>query len=670
MADVITIDLNAKPAIDGFEALIDEIVKTDKATDQLEASGQKAVSSFNRVRSQATATNPALNQMQERLSQLGVQFSTGSEKAAGFVPQLLRLGPAGITAVAAVGGIAASLAILNNTGLRDGKSNLDRLGTSFGDLAKTVLPSIDVIGKADEVVTGISDTIIFNTEVLTKNAREWVAWLKGVKDTTETDKFFERTQAGFAKLREEEKKYADAAKARGEAAEVAGIKTVEEVKQRIQWLREEASQIVLNTRDEKERDAKLQEVGQRRQALEARLLEVEKETAQARAAAVKYWADQRIAAEQRVAASYKEQRQKEAKAYEESIEFQKRVAKDWADYQKGLASDRRQGLLSDAEAIVRARRDEEVALAERLEGAQKEAAIKKANSELDDSLHVIRIKRIKEEMNDRLGATKVAALEEEIRLHNQTENESRLNTQTRKAFKDRQDDLQKQLRDAQQEAAKIVLDTDRKLAVAEADFKRQQLTRQIQDRTAAAAKQIELEKQKKEALDRLAKGEGTSSGEGIDAQAILKAQRPQDVRKQLMDRAAAEARQRFRFENRDLDRRAESSDDAREELKRGQNKAAAEAAKQASQDFAKGKTDPARLAQAEVDAANKTAQALVQRGDLDKSVAQALANQLQIAAQQQAKQEQLDRELKALKDGQDALIGASNPGRGRSNGQR
>lgn len=642
MADVITLDVNEKPAIDGFENLIDEIVKVDKATDRLEDSGNKAVSTINRIRPAAAQTSPALNQIQERVSQLGFQLSTGSEKAAGFVPQLLRLGPAGATAVAAVGGLAAGLAILNNTGLRDGKSNLDRLGKAAGDLVGQFVPTIDVIKTADDTITGMSDTIIANTEVLTENVRKWGLWVKGVQDTKKTDEFFARTQAGFEKLREEEKRLTAETDKRKQSEEIANIKTIDEVSNRLRWLREEQSQIVRNTISEKERDDKLQESFQKRAALEARLTELEKNAAAERAAAVKFWADLRIAQEQRVAADYQKQRDFEAKAYQQSIDFQKRVAKDFADYQKGLQSDRRSGILDTAEAVVRAKSEEEKALAERLQGEAREAAIRKSNSDLDDNLHTIRIKRIKEEMNQRLQATKIAEVEEEIRLHNQTEGDAKLNTQTMRAFKQRQAELQQQLKEAQQEGAKIVLDADRKLAVEEADYKRQQLVRQIQDRTEAARKQIQVEKDKKAALEGIEKG-ASLGVPGFDAAAVLKAQRPEDVRRQLMERARRDA--------------AAGGGDKREQ---------ADAARQAAFDFAKGKTDPTKLAQAELDAANKTVGAMVAGGKLDNAVAGALANQLRIAAQQQAESDQIKKRVDEIQKIQDALINASNPARNRA----
>jgi len=639
MADIITIDVNEKPAIDGFENLIDEIVKTDKATDRLEESGNKAVSTINRIRPASAQSSAALGQMGERVSQLGVQFSTGSEKLAGFVPNLMRLGPAGGVAVAAVAGIAGGLAILNNTGLRDGKSNLDRLGGAFGNLYKEIGPNIDILKTADNTITGISDTIISNTEVLTENTRKWVAWIKGVEDTKKTDEFFARTQSGFEKLREEEKRLTAETDKRKQSEEIANVKTIEEISNRLKWLREEQSQIVLNTMNEKERDQKLQESFQKRAALEARLTELEKSAAAERAAAAKYWADLRIDAEKRVAASYKQQRDFEAKAYEESIAFQKRVAKDFAEYQRGLASDRREGFLDTAEAIVRARNEEEKALAERLQGEAREAAIRKSNSELDDSLHVLRIKRIKEEMNQRLQATKVAEVEEEIRLHQQGENDSKLNTQTRNAFKQRTAELEQKLKEAQQDAAKIVLDADRKLAVEEADFKRQQLVRQIQDRTEAARKQIQVEKDKKAALDGVAKG-ASEGVPGLDASAILKAQRPEDVRRQLIERA-----------------RRDAGPDKKDQ---------ADAARQAAQDFARGKVDPTKMAQAEMDAANKTVGAMVSSGKLDQATGQAIANQIRIAAQQQAETDQLKKRMDELQKIQDALINASNPNRNRA----
>lgn len=648
MADVITLDVNEKPAIDGFENLIDEIVKVDKATDKLEDSGNRAVSTINRIRPAAAQSSAALGQIGEKVSQLGVQFSTGSEKVAGFVPNLLRLGPAGSAAVATVGGLAAGLTILNNTGLRDGKSNLDRLGKSAGDLAGQFLPAIDVVKTADKTISGISDTIVENTDVLAENIRKWALWVKGVRDTKETDDFFERTQSGYAKLREEEKRLSSETEKRKKSEEIANIKTIDEVSNRLRWLDEEQSQIIRNTISEKERDEKLQESFQKQAALESRLAELEKAGAAERAANAKFWADRRIAEEQRVATSFAQQREFESKAFQESIDFQKRVAKDWADYQRGLQADRRSGILDTAEAVIRAKAEEEKALAERMQGEARDAAVRKSNSDLDDNLHTLRIKRIKEEMNQRLQATKVSEVEDEIRRHNQTEGDAKLNSETMRAFKQRQVELQQQLKEAQQEGARIVLDADRKLAVEEAEYKRQQLVRQIQDRTESARKQIQVEKDKKAALENIEKG-ASAGVPGFDASAVLRAQRPEDVRRQLMERARRDA--------------AAGGGDKSDQ---------AAAARQAAVQFSQGKTDPTKLAQAELDAANKTVGAMVASGKLDNAMAAALGNQLRIAAQQQAESEQIKKRVEEIQNVQDALINASNPARNRAGagGQR
>lgn len=679
MADVITIDVNEKPAIDGFENLIDEIVKTDKATDRLEASGNKAVSTINRIKPAAGQSSAALSQMGEKVSQVGVHLTTGNEKLAGFVPNLLRLGPAGAIAVGAVAGLAGGLAILSNTGLKDGKSNLDRLTTSFGGLYKEVGPNINLLKMADDAVTNVSRTIAFNTNALAENARTWVLWAKGVQDTKKTDEYFARTQSGFAKLREEEVRLGEETKKRSQTEGIASVKTIQEINQRLRWLREEQVQIINNSTTEEERDRRLQESFQKRGQLEARLTELEKSSAAERAAAVKAWADQRIAADQRVAASYKQQREIESKAYQESISFQKQVAKDWADFQKGLAADRREGFLNDAEGILRAKAEEEKALAERLQGAAKEAAIKKATDDLDSALFSLRQKRIREEMNQRLQASKVSEVENEIRAHRQTENDAKLNQQTMRAFKNRDAELQQRLKEAQQEEAKIVLDANRKLGVAEGDFKRQQLAKQIQDRAEAANKQIQIEKDKKSALEAAAKDAG------VDAGAILNGQDPNQVRRNLMDRARKEAAQRFaqseqgrqlqetsKFEKQWGSELGVDPNKSANQFRRMQAQAQADAARQASADFQRGKTDPGRLAQAELDAANKTVGAMVSSGKLDAALAQAVGNQLTIAAKQQAQADQLAKDVKSLQDAQNALINAANPARNRAGagGQR
>jgi len=717
MADVITLDVNEKPAIDGFENLIDEIVKVDKATDKLEDSGNRAVSTINRIRPAAAQSSAALGQIGEKVSQLGVQFSTGSEKVAGFVPNLLRLGPAGSAAVATVGGLAAGLTILNNTGLRDGKSNLDRLGKSAGDLAGQFLPAIDVVKTADKTISGISDTIVENTDVLAENIRKWALWVKGVRDTKETDDFFERTQSGFAKLREEEKRLSSETDKRKKSEEIANIKTIDEVSNRLRWLREEQSQIIRNTVSEKERDEKLQESFQKRAALESRLAELEKAGAAERAANAKFWADRRIAEEQRVATSFAQQREFESKAFQESIDFQKRVAKDWADYQRGLQADRRSGILDTAEAVIRAKAEEEKALAERMQGEARDAAVRKSNSDLDDNLHTLRIKRIKEEMNQRLQATKVSEVEDEIRRHNQTEGDAKLNSETMRAFKQRQVELQQQLKEAQQEGARIVLDGDRSLAIEEQAFKRQQAVRAIEerkeaekrqidiakaskdaelsiseinrkfveskqeeeykkrremadvyykwmtaenghtakevfefnremylrgldDKRAADKRQIEMEREKRAVLVELAKAKGLDARASEGAFNILQNQDPRKVRQELIDRA-----------------RRDAGPDKKDQ---------ADAARQAARDFAKGNVDPTKMAQAELDAANKTVGAMVAGGKLDNAMAQALGNQLRIAAQLKADTDRVQKQVDELQKVQDALINASNPNRNRA----
>jgi hypothetical protein len=645
MADVITIDVNEKPAIDGFENLIDEIIKTDKATDKLEASGAKAVNTINRIRPAAAQTGQQVSALTSKLAQLGGEVTTGSGKFASFVPDLLKLGPGATVALAGVAGLAGGLAVLNNTGLREGKSNLDRLGGAFGDLYKSVGPTVDIIKTADDTITGISDTIVFNTQKLTENANAWVNWIKGIENTPGADKFFERTEKGFNVLQEEEKRLAAESMKRGQASELASVKTIEGINQRVKWLKEEQAQIILGARNEKERDQLIQESFEKRKALEARALEIEREIAAQRAINAKYWADLRIASEKRVADDYKRSQDFQSKAYAESIEFQKRIAKDWGDFQKGLASDRREGFLDTAEAIIRAKAEEEKANAERLDGAAKEAAIKKSNDELDGSLHSLRLKRIREEAEQRLQATKIRESEEALRLHNATENDAKLNSQTIAAFKKRQAELQQNLANERAEGAKIILDSERKTAEAEADFKRQQLVKQINDRTEAARKTIQIEKDKKSAIDNIAKDLGGS----FDAGAVLKAQDPRQVRANLIDRARSDA--------------AAGGGDKRDQ---------AAAARQAAIDFQKGTTDPNKMAQAAAQAANKTVGAMVASGKLDGDFAKGFANQIQIAAKAQAEAEKLRRDMEEVQKVQEALLNAANPQRSRAGrgGQR
>ena len=710
MADTITIDLDAQSAIDGFNKLVDEMVEAEKAVEDLEQAGQDSVNSVdqlakrfkiaegsgggfaNRVNSISIASdraNPAINQMKERVAQLSGQFSTGSEKAASFIPQLLRIGPAGAVAVGAVVGIAGALSVLNNTGLKDGKSNLDRLGESATNLVGKFVPATNVIKNMDGTITVFTNQLTEFIDKQAKAAEGWIAFVKGTQADNGREKFFKQTQEGFDKLREVEKKLALQAQERGEAERIAGLKTEEEVRKQLQFLQQEQAQKALNrSLDEKA----IEDYTKKREALESQLTAVIKQANDQRAANIKAFNDAKIADENRVAKFYKEARDRETKAFGEAIELQKRIAKDFRDFQRGLAADTRSNLISDVEARVRAEAEEKKALAERLEGKAKEAELRKIDNETEGILHQARLKRIKEELNEALATTKVQQLQEDLVKHQSEEADVRFNKALLQRHKEREQQLKQQLVSAQADAQKLVYDATRKYADEEAAYRRFNLVQQINDRKEAAAKQIELEKQKKEAL-KAALNDGGKGADGqpdanaqaaaFDAKAILQGQSAKNVLKQLQDRARKEAEAKFKKDNAGREREAMFDSDLRDSFNQDAQQAGNKAAQQTAKNFAADqreralrarmtaeqlakrdasgdnnfKIDPRQLAQAQVDAANATAKDLVSQGKLDANVAQALANQLRIAGNQQVKVDEIAEQVRQLQEAQAALLG-------------
>ncbi|MBS0206641.1 MAG: hypothetical protein JSS49_27505 [Planctomycetes bacterium] len=168
---------------------------------------------------------------------------------------------------------------------------------------------------------------------------------------------------------------------------------------------------------------------------------------------------------------------------------------------------------------------------------------------------------------------------------------------------------------------------------------------EVQAAQQAAQKTIEIEQAKQQQLKAL-RGEALEKA-GVKGQDLLKLANPNDVRKTLQDQAREAARQKAAADNQGLFREAQfdSGGEARKKYDRLLQQAQDEAGRQAARDFNKGKTDPAQLAQAQAQAANKQLGALQASGKLSDTSVKAMQELIQTTATEQARTDALQRQV-------------------------
>jgi hypothetical protein len=490
------------------------------------------------------------------------------------------------------------------------KSDLAAVGSEVGTVLKgmavAATPLLRVIGEQgpkawkamDEAVTRHNDRMIENINLL-RDAVIGTRELEAANAKLEAQR--EKEKSGFEAIRNVNATFAEQQKERARAAEIASIKTVEGIEREIQATRE--------------RSAREAQAGQDAEAIGRRLLtdlnalenqrtkiheeEVAKQTA----------SDQRAS---QLRKSYDEnytkfvegQQQIRVKAMQAEYDREKERLDDLAAYRRQVAADRRSELISDFEATIKARAEQQKAAVEGLKTDAKVAAQRKIDRDTEEALHALKVRRIKNEANEAIEAAK-------------TESEQR----------------------------KAAIEGTRKLEAAEAEFRRRQKVQQIEDETAAARRSVEIEKDKQAKL-KAAREEALDKA-GIKGEDLLKGADRRDVLANVREQARRQAESRTREYSGFLLKGA-PSDENREKYARLQRQAQEKAMDEAQRDFMKGKTDPQQLAQAQAQAAQKQLVTAQSQGKLSADVVQTLTMAIRTSAEQQATTEALQKQVADL----------------------
>lgn len=174
------------------------------------------------------------------------------------------------------------------------------------------------------------------------------------------------------------------------------------------------------------------------------------------------------------------------------------------------------------------------------------------------------------------------------------------------------------------------------------------IQKKVEAERRAAAMAVATEQEKQARLKAL-RGEALAKA-GLSGEDVLGMANKGDVLKNLQDAARERARRQVNAQNQDLRREAETDGggEASKKLDRLQRLEQEKAARQAQRDFSRGTTDPAALAQAQMQATSKTLGALQQNGKLSESSVQAMTEAAQAAAAQQANAQVMQRQVDAL----------------------
>ncbi|ODA29261.1 hypothetical protein [Planctopirus hydrillae] len=304
-----------------------------------------------------------------------------------------------------------------------------------------------------------------------------------------------------------------------------------------------------------------------------------------------------------------------------------------------------------AEIVTEARKAEVEATRRAAEEAQKaEAARMKA---IEEQI------RKQEEQQQKLfdlyreenQSTSLQALQDRHRLEMRQMDAKGLNEEQKHRARVRQIEEEMRLRDEQadseEDRVKVSAERDRALAKEATDYQIQQL-----DREVAATRKAEEDKLKA-ADEAKRQREEFLKQQGIDGNQILNQVDPRQVRKQLQDKAAAEAARKFYDENAG---RVDMTDakqfrDFERKSRQAQDKARAQAARQ----FARGQTDPEQLAAAQQEAAANTLQAMADNGQVTQEAVKALAELTQQASIERQNNERLSAEVAQIRKAMPAL---------------
>lgn len=190
-----------------------------------------------------------------------------------------------------------------------------------------------------------------------------------------------------------------------------------------------------------------------------------------------------------------------------------------------------------------------------------------------------------------------------------------------------------------------------KLQREELDFRLATIRRQVEAQKKADEEAVESARKKKEALAKLLEENQAPSGQDILNQV--------DPRQALAERrakaAADSARNRVLNDPRNQQLREEALTNvgASNRLRRMQEQAAKQAAREARigafQDVRRGKVDPQELAQAQRESATRMLETSVQNKDISQELAIMFRDQVQTAAEVQATQQTMLRDIEALK---------------------
>lgn len=410
-------------------------------------------------------------------------------------------------------------------------------------------------------------------------------------------------------------------KERARTNEIASITTVDGIEREMVAVKQRASLLVGNAVSEKNLYAELNALEQQK----TRLIEAEEAKRKAsleKSIAIRRQYDEDYAKSQQIA------QQLRVKQFQDEYDQEKKILTEFYDFRRNLVFDARNEDFKTAEALIKQSAEEAKARANLLEGNAKDQALKKAERDTEGALHALKMKNIDEEFKQKLAAAK-------------SEDD------TRKAY----------------------YDYERKRATAEAEFNRQVMVQKLQDRQSETDKAIAIEKAKQEALKKA--GADALDKAGIKGQDLLAGANKKDVRNVLQEQARERARREVNAANADLRKEAEfdTSGPAAQKLARLQKQAQAAAAQDAAKQFARGKTDPTQLANAQAQVAGQMVQGFQSQGKLADTTAQALQQSIQLAAKEVATTADQQRIMEQLKKDIDRLNGAADANQQRARAQ-
>jgi hypothetical protein len=670
-----------------------------------------AVKAIKAFRGEASGASSEISASGDAVDGARAAMAGGAAAATAYAAGLTRISNAGWTVAKAVFGLGPTLlatkaefaameAVLARTGERFdefGKrtTNLDRTKEAVKSLSSEIktnlmagisgiddwysqLLGIDKAWKAIDVsVTKANDTFVENVKIVRGVAESWSLVSASTK---EFDDRVKRTADDFERLREVTSKWGaqDEMNARTKAADKYAEKLAEvgylinqngqlekdisdstlaaaiarldeEIRKRQEAAGELARTGRFTAEEQKKYDAEVGALRDARAERDQQLEQLRKQAALNRIEAIKK--GEKEAWEEAYAAN-----SKIIQLSEERYRQQQDLIRQTRQSELQAITDARNAFLDNVELRIKAEGDFQKAVFKADDADEK--SLNHATDEEDAQIHTLKLFRIREETNDKIRAIK-----------DESDDKKR-------ASKD-DIELQRATANEEKEIAKALADEKKRIAAEEASFKRAMLVKELQDEQDAAVEEIKAEKKKREELEKAKKEQQEAfdkkrdevfKAQGITGENLLQTGKKSDVRKILQDQAREEAQEQTRLANQDLLTASNFDHSAMDEYRRRQKRAQDKAVAQANRDFAQGKTDPTKLADAQGQAAAKQIGAWQQQGKFSQDSVKAMLELLRVAAQNQAQTQQLQQQVDKIAQQAAAMNGRAAQQRQRAQG--